>query len=337
MRVLVIGGTQFIGPFVVRHLVGGGHQVAVFHRGRTEAELPAGVHHIHGERERMGDFSPAFREFAPEVVLDMRPFTEQDMRLTIDAVRGIAERLVAISSMDVYHAFGILTGFEEGALQPTPLTEDSPLREKLFLYRGMVNPRLPDIDHYDKIPIERLVLSQAGVPGTILRLPMVYGPGDGQHRLWPYLKRMDDGRPAILLGERVARRRFARSYVDNVGAAIALAATDERAAGRVYNLAEPEPLGERDWVALIARHAGWDGSIVVVPDDELPAHLQEPGNLDQDLAADSSRIRDELGYHEEIGRDEALARTIRWERENPPEHDPARFDYAAEDARLSGV
>ncbi len=287
MRVLVIGGTQFIGPYVVRRLSRGGHAVAVFHRGQTEADLPQDVRHIHGDRERMPEFRGEFEDFAPDVVLDMRALTEHDILQTIESVSGIAKRLVAISSMDVYHAYGILTGFEEGPVQPTPLTEDSPVREKLYLYRGMKNSRLPDIDNYDKIPIERLVLGNPEMPGTILRLPMVYGPGDGQHRLWPYLKRMDDGRPAILLGEKVARRHFARSYVDNVAAAIALAVTDDRAAGRVYNVAEPDQLDEQEWVASIAGQVGWAGEIVIVPDDDLPGHLKEAGNLDQDLSSDS--------------------------------------------------
>ena len=43
MRVLVIGGTGFIGPYVVRRLVAQGHDVAVFHRGRTQADLPSGA------------------------------------------------------------------------------------------------------------------------------------------------------------------------------------------------------------------------------------------------------------------------------------------------------
>ncbi len=336
MRVLVIGGTQFIGPYVVRRLSRDGHDVTVFHRGRTEADLPQDVRHIHGERERLPEFRPQFEDFAPDVVLDMRALTEQDIRQTIDSVQGVAKRLVAISSMDVYHAYGILTGFEVGAVEPTPLTEDSPVREKLYLYRGMKNSRLPDVDNYDKILIERLVLGNPEMPGTILRLPMVYGPGDGQHRLWPYLKRMDDGRPAILLGEKAARRHFARSYVENVATAIALAVTDERAAGRVYNVAEPEPLDEQAWGALIAEEVGWNGKIVILPDADLPGHLKEAGNLDQDLSADSRRIREELGFREEIARDDAVARTIQWERSSPPAHDPGRFDYAAEDATLAG-
>jgi nucleoside-diphosphate-sugar epimerase len=336
MRILVIGGTQFIGPFVVRRLDRMGHDVTIFHRGQNEADLPERVRHIHGARADMGSFVGEFRDLAPEVVLDMRAMTGYDAQATIDAVRGVARRLVAISSMDVYHAFGVLTGFEEGDIEPMPITEDSPVRTKRYLYReGGGSPRLPDNEHYDKLDVERLVLGQSDLAGTALRLPVVYGPGDAQHRLWPYLKRIDDGRPAILLDEVVATRRFARSYVDNVAAAVALAVTDERAAGRIYNVSEPESLSEREWVRLIAQQTGWTGRIITLPADQLPAHLHSSGKPAQEMAADSSRIRAELGFREEIARDAALAQTIAWERSSPPTSSPTAEDYAAEDAALA--
>ncbi|HCJ33637.1 MAG TPA: NAD-dependent dehydratase, partial [Ktedonobacter sp.] len=53
-------------------------------------------------------------------------------------------------------------------------------------------------------------MSDPMLPGTILRLPMMYGPRDKQHRLFEYLKRMDDQRLAIILGEAYARWRWPR-------------------------------------------------------------------------------------------------------------------------------
>ncbi len=336
MRVLVIGGTQFIGPFVVRRLARMGHDVTIFHRGEHEVDLPEGVRHLHGARAEMGQFTGEFRALAPDVVLDMRAMTGYDAQVTIDAVRGTARRLVAISSMDVYHAYGVLTGFEGGDIEPMPITEDSPVRTKLYLYRaGGGSPRLADNANYDKLNVERLVLGQPDLAGTVLRLPVVYGPGDAQHRLWPYLKRIDDGRPAILLDEVVARRRFARSYVDNVAAAVALAVTDDRAAGRIYNVSEPEALTELDWLQLIVAQTGWSGQILALPSERLPEHLRSSGNPAQEMDAASSRIRHELGFREEIARDDALARTIDWERSDPPAGGPTPEEYAAEDDVLA--
>ena len=81
-------------------------------------------------------------------------------------------------------------------------------------------------------------MNAPALPATVLRLPMVYGPGDYQHRLFPYLKRMDDGRTQILLGEEYAHWRGLRGYVEDMGAAIALCVVNEAAAGRIYHVAD---------------------------------------------------------------------------------------------------
>jgi nucleoside-diphosphate-sugar epimerase len=125
--------------------------------------------------------------------------------------------------------------------------------------------------------------------------------------------------------------------VEDVAGAIALAVTDERAAGRIYNVGERAALSMTEWVQAIGRSAGWSGEVVVVPQASLPPHLAESMNTRQHLVVDTHRIREELGYAERVPREEALARTIAWEREHPPEKiDPAQFDYAAEDAVLAG-
>src|SRR2546422_308714 len=70
-RILAIGGTGFIGRYVVGHLVNSGHDVAVFHRGTKETTLPSSVRHLHGDRERLAHFQNEFRDFAPDCVLAM--------------------------------------------------------------------------------------------------------------------------------------------------------------------------------------------------------------------------------------------------------------------------
>ena len=112
----------------------------------------------------------------------------------------------------------------------------------------------------------------------------------------------------------------------------ALAATDDRAAGRIYNVADPDNLTELELTQLVASAAGYDGGFAVVPTERLPPRFRFPGRLDQHWAVDSSRIRRELGYREPTARGEAIRATVRWERANPPGSvDPGQFDYAAED------
>jgi len=74
-----------------------------------------------------------------------------------------------------------------------------------------------------------------------------------------------------------------------------------------------------------------------LPVERTPQHLLRPGNAAQHWTASSARIRRELGYKEPVAIDEAIQRTIRWERENPPDDSfLAQFDYAAEDAAVAG-
>lgn len=332
MQILILGGTRFIGPTAVHRLVEAGHDVTVFHRGQSKAPIPASVHHMLGNRRSLSDFAEAFRRLAPEVVLDMLPVTERDAASVMKTFKGVARRIVAISSADVYRAYGRLIGTEPGPPDPVPITEDSPLREKLYPFRGSGGV----MDDYDKILVERVVTGDPELPGTVLRLPMVHGPRDTQHRLFPFLKRMEDRRPAILLDEGVAEWRCARSYVEDVGAAIALAVTDDRAAGRVYNVAEREGETTAAWVERIARVMHWRGEVVVLPKEKTPAHLSWGIDAAQDLLLDSSRIREELGFAEPTDPEEALDRTITWEREHPPEKiDAAAYDYAKESAALA--
>jgi nucleoside-diphosphate-sugar epimerase len=344
MRLVLIGGSGFIGPFVIKNLLTQGHEVAVYHRGHAKTSLPPSppghVRHILGERGNIDASRSEFRDFAPDVVIDFILGSEVQARATMNAFRGIAQRIIALSSGDVYRAAGILHGTEPGPLQPVPLTEDSDLRTVGQTYRkevmDAIRQSLPWIgESYDKIPVERAILADPELAGVVLRLPMVYGPGDMFHRLHPYLKRMDDARPAILIQEDAAEWRAPRGYVENVAAAIALAATSPQAAGGIYNIAETQSFSEMEWARHIGQSAGWSGSVLAVPRDLTPEHLNVPYNSAQHWTMSSARIRAELGYAEPVPAALAIARTIEWERANPPDPvNPALFNYPAEDAAL---
>jgi nucleoside-diphosphate-sugar epimerase len=336
MKVLLIGGTGFIGRRTSAALEKGGHHVTVFHRGRTSA--PAGTEQILGNRQSLQDYQVEFRRRKFEVVIDFVLSSGRQALRLMDTFRGIAGRIVALSSMDVYRAWGVFYGFETG-LQELPLTEDSDVRTKHTPYPPEVLKRVQQIypwldDEYEKILVERAVLGDARLPGTVLRLPMIYGPGDPVHRFYPVLRRIDDGRRHIIFADDVAALRTPRGYVEDVGAAVALAATSPQAAGRVYNVCENESFGELDWARKIAAAVNWDGEFVVLPHDRTPKHLHLPGHTAQHLVVLSDRIRQELGYQETIAREEAIRRTIAWERTNPPAIPLYQFDYAAEDQAL---
>jgi nucleoside-diphosphate-sugar epimerase len=336
MRILIIGGTAFTGPHVVRRLVREGHEVVLFHRGQTDAKLPKAVRRVLGDRREWEEHKDELRRVQPALVLDMIPMGPQSAWDVITTFQGIARRAVALSSQDVYRAYGTLIGLNVGPVDPAPLTEDAPLRALLYPYRGRAKSAGDRSYNYEKILVERLYLGDPGLVSTILRLPMIYGPRDRQHRTFEYLKRMDDRRPYILLGKEMAGWRWTRGYVEDVAQAVALAVTDERAAGRVYNVGEPDALTELEWVQAIGLAAGWDGQIALVPASRATGALDPGINTAQPVVADTSRIRQELSYAERVPRGRALRQTVDWQRANPPEQiDDSRFDYATEDELLA--
>ena len=325
MKILALGGTGFIGGAAVRRLHARGHALALFHRGKTGADLPTGIEQIHGDRANLTEFRAQFAALRPDVVLDTLCMTEAQAQAVRETFVGVAGRLVTLSSCDVYRAYDLLLKKVSGPLEPVPLSEASPVRDRLYPFNS----------EYEKILVERVALAEPNLPATVLRLPAVYGPRDRQHRIFADLKRMVDGRPAILLDRALAGWRWSRGYVENVAEAIALAVTDDRARGQVYNVADADTQTQAEWVAAIGRAASWPGRVVTLPRDRVPAHLHLEIETAQHLVMDTSRIRRDLGYVEPVGLEEALRATVAWQRANPPaQFDPASFDYAAEDAAL---
>lgn len=341
MKVLTIGATGFIGSHVVSQLVMKGHQVALFHRGNDSVDTNEreAIVHIYGNRDNLPDFKAEFERFAPDVVLDLIPYTERQAEETIRVFKGSTQRLVAISSGDVYRNYNGVWGKENHLPDPIPLTENAPLRQKLYPYRDYEGLDFEFKQDYDKILVENIVMNTPELPGTILRLPAVYGAEDRQHRFLPYLQRMFDRRPVILLSEGQASWYWTHGYVENLAAAIALAITDERAMGRIYNIGERETPTQLERLQQLSNLVGWSGEIFILPKEQLPRHLQMNLQWQYHMAIDTNRIREELGYVEPISNAEALRRTIAWERENLTEAENTEQleHYRAEDEALNGI
>jgi nucleoside-diphosphate-sugar epimerase len=337
MRIVLLGGTNFIGPAVVRILHSQGHDVTVYHRGVHEPELPSDVRHIHspGAEIPVLHFPPSLTEPAPDVVLHMFPVGEDDTLAAVNHFAGVAERIVGISSGDVYRAYGRLLGSEAGPPEPVPLAEDAPTRTVLFPYRQAAAGPADWTYHYEKLLVEQTLLS-GPIPATVLRLPAVYGPGDPYRRLRPYIKRILDGRPAILLERAQAAWRWTHGYVEDIAHGIVVALTDGRSVGKIYNLGESAVPTVAERVRRIGTLMGWTGTTMAVEKSRLPRHLLPPYESRQDLVMDTRKIRAELGFSEMTSVDDALGRTIAWEQDHPlPSQDPGPDNYATEDAVLS--
>jgi len=337
VKVLVLGGTRFIGLAAARALVGAGHEVICFHRGQTAADLPEGATEVLGERAELARHRDALAALAPDAALDMIAMTAADSRPVAEVLASLVPRVAVASSCDVYRSYGVLNRKpEDGEPFAEPAEEDGPLRISRYPYRGLEDSLPPEklafLRDYDKLLVEDAYREVDGLEVATLRLPMVYGPGDPQTRTAGYLRRMLLGRD-VLLPQSLASWRGCRGYVDDAGAALALVATHPDAIGGTYAVAEPSAQTELEWVRAIGAACGWQGEVVVVPDEELPEELRPGFDARQDLTLVSPRIR-ALGFAEALARPEAIARTVAWQREALGEASRAEQEALAREAEV---
>jgi NAD(P)-dependent dehydrogenase (short-subunit alcohol dehydrogenase family) len=156
VRVLVLGGTRFLGPPTVQRLAELGQEVILFHRGHSESRASADADHIHGDFANFAKSLPKLLDLRPDVVLDTVPYIEKAGHGALHFA-GVADRAVVVTSLDVYRAFAVAWGSEAGDVEPTPLSEDSPLRA------GPAPDLTPDID-FDNLDVERALLDRPELP-----------------------------------------------------------------------------------------------------------------------------------------------------------------------------
>lgn len=329
MRVVVLGGTRFIGRAVVEELVAHGHEPLVVHRGQNEPEAGfPDVEHLHAGRPELPAVATRVTKFAPDAAVDCFAMTRDDADRALAALpRDI--RLCVLSSCDVYRAYTTLHRGE--VADAVPLRERSPVREEHFPYRGhdvQLGADL-DLDNYEKLHVEDAYLAYGG---TVLRLPFVYGEHDWQRREEFVLRRVRAGRGAIPCG--AGTWLASRGYVRDIARAVRLALELDQAAGEIFNLAERATWPVRAWAAHIIAAAGSEAQLVTVAEELLPQDLDWTSGAWQHLLIDASKAREVLGWTE-TDPELALRRSVDWHLDHPPaDADP---DFAADDAALAAL
>ena len=312
MRVIVLGGTRFIGRAIVEALTEAGHAVLVIHRGISEPTDLHGAEHLHAERHAWAGRQAQLADFGADAAVDVSAANGPDARAALAALPpGLA--LVALSSVDVYRAYQALhDGTQTDAV---PLTEQSPLRTR----------RHVDGPDWENLDVEEAYL---GAGATILRLGAVYGEHDYQHRFEPVLRRVRAGRTRLPVGS--GSFVWSRVYAGDAAQAVLAALGTRQCLNIVEDQAAPMSLFYEQVISAAVATL----ELVRVPDQALPPDLQETGTLSQHLLASPHKAREVLGWSAAAS-PHVLHRAVAWHLRHPPRD--TNPDFSADDEALAAA
>jgi 2'-hydroxyisoflavone reductase len=171
LRVLILGGTGFIGPHFVDVLTSAGHQISLFNRGKRDPSVKPGIEQLLGDRNGPVD---SLKGHDWDVVIDNSGYKPKQVRLSGETLEGHVGHYIFVSSISVYADFKT-PGMDENA--PLATLED-PATETVDdkTYGGL------------KVLCEQAVREMYGAHSTIIRPTYIVGPGDHTDRFtyWPW-------------------------------------------------------------------------------------------------------------------------------------------------------
>ncbi len=248
MRVLVAGGTRFIGRHLVEFLLDEGHEVTLFNRGQTNPDLFPEAARVAGER---ADPPAVLGQRDWDWVFDVSAYVEEEVVPLVRAVGPRTGRYVYVSTGGVY--------------MPRPdgaeITEDSPQwpAEERYLGDGA-----PNAYGAKKAKAERALWRlgpECGMQVTVVRPVVVYGPWDPTDRCHYWLHRVKAG-GVVVPGEPAAFTRCV--YVKDLARELIAAAKAPHAANRAYNAAQTRHRTLREWIDTAAASVGTTPRVATV-------------------------------------------------------------------------
>jgi 2'-hydroxyisoflavone reductase len=251
VRLLVLGGTRFVGRAFVEAALARGHELTLFNRGRTNPDLFRGVETIHGDRTE--SLAPlAGREW--DAVVDVAAYFPRVARLSTEALRESTRRYLYVSSISVY-ADQSVRNDEEGRVAVTDDLDDT--GDETYGAR--------------KAASEDVVREAFGERATIVRPGLIVGPHDPTDRFdyWP--KRIAAGGRVLAPGDPGDPVQFVD--VRDLAAFMHRLLEDDR--GGTFN-ATGRTLRFGDVLDECLRVAGSGAELVWIPSDELLAEGLSP-------------------------------------------------------------
>ena len=321
MRILLVGGTLFIGKRLVDRLLQAGHDIALLHR---NAAHPFGteVRNLVADRNDAVSIRNALAGLRFDAVYDIaydlqRGTTAQQVEATARAIPGDLSRYIFISSVAAYGTG--LSHEEDDALAPDRDANEY-VRNKAASERALFRMH-----------------RESGFPVVTMRPPFVYGPEHPFYREAFFWDRLRADRPIVIPGDGDRLMQFV--YVDDLVSACVKALANPAAIGLAFNVGNQRPTTQLDLVHALAEAAGTKAKIVHVP---RPLIERNGGSIADDplyfgqfydlppITIVVERVKRVLGV-EPTAFDKGLQQTYRWYLEYGAHRHP---DFSFEDSLI---
>jgi len=247
VKLLVLGGTKFLGRHAVDAALAQGHDVTIFTRGETNPDLFPEAEHLTGDRDGNLD---ALRGREWDGVVDTSGFVPRVVRQSAELLRDAVQRYVFVSSISVY------------ADPSQPLDESSPVAE-------LEDPASEDVqEDYGalKAAVERVVTEVYGDRGANVRAGLIVGPHDPTERFTYWPRRLAEGGDVLAPGDPSAPVQF----VDARDLGAWLVHLAEHGPGGSFNATGPaEPMTLGELLERTAAAVGSDARLTWVDDQTL--------------------------------------------------------------------
>lgn len=252
MRILVLGGTAFVGRAIVEDALHRGHDVTLFGRGRTGAGLFPGLTRLTGDRDT-GDYAALAGDARWDAVVDVSGYVPRHVGQAMDALGDRVGRYLFISSHAVYQREGIAPGSDEDTPRRPPVRDTEVL----------------DNDTYGpcKVACEDDVSARYGRRATIVRAGKVAGPHDPSDVFTYWVRAAARGGRVALPGDPAQPVQVIDSR-DLARLVVRLLEDDRSGAFHAVGPAEPVTLGEL--IETCAKAAGTEVEIVRVTPEVVP-------------------------------------------------------------------
>ena len=310
MKILVIGGTGYIGKIMVERLLERGDRVSIFSRGASKPHWWDRIEHIQGDRAEHAEFEAKLKGKVFDAVIDTQAYRKEDMESAEAAFLGTVGRYLMVSTGSVYL---------EGKVD---FFNRCPYNESAVDWRSLEYnyPQGEDPYAVGKRHCEKWLLENSRMAYTIIRIPAVMGWDDPTGRMWWWVQRALDGGPVVIPAE--SRGAFRTLYSADAAVNFIRILDAPNTVKQTYYIAMPEIITMERWANLIWRAAGHQCQITYVPSKVI--HSREPlKSYSPPLSRPVSNIHDLSKAEQAFGIESTpveqwVQATVDWYRENQP-------------------